>query len=430
MSEASVKMATLSIGDELLTGEVVDTNASFIAGKLYDAGLRVERHLTVADDEKAIAAALRELAEDFDAIVVTGGLGPTPDDLTAAAAARAAGVPLETSAGALAHLADFSGQIPGGLHPSNDRQAQLPQGSTLIANPLGTACGFTLRLGKAHFHFLPGVPYEMERMLTESVLPALLEKTGASSGLRTTLKLFGISEAAAAAELIGLLPEGSPVQLAYCVKFPEIHLILRSSSEHADALAAAAEAVRERLGRYLFAENEQTLDSILARLFLVSGATLALAESCTGGLVAARITNVAGSSAWFLEGAVTYSNQAKVRMLQVPAELIELRGAVSAEVAAAMANGALFTSGADLALSVTGIAGPGGGTPEKPVGTVFIALADRNSYDVRQYQFPGDRDRVRAITCFAALNLLRRHLLPLTGVSDPVHPVPAREKSL
>jgi len=146
--------------------------------------------------------------------------------------------------------------------------------------------------------------------------------------------------------------------------------------------------------------------------------------------VAARITNVAGSSAWFLEGSVTYSNKAKVRMLQVPAELIELRGAVSAEVAAAMANGALFASGADLALSVTGIAGPGGGTPEKPVGTVFIALADRNSYDVRQYLFPGDRDRVRAITCFAALNLLRRHLLPLTGVSDPVHPVPAGEKSL
>ena len=420
MKEASVKMATLSIGDELLTGEVVDTNASYIAGKLYDAGLRVERHLTVADDEEAIAAALLELAASFQAVVVTGGLGPTPDDLTAAAAARAAGVPLETSAEALAHLVHFSEQIPGGLHPSNDRQAQVPQGSALIANPLGTACGFTLRLANAHCYFLPGVPYEMERMLQESVLPALLENWGARSGLRTTLKLFGISEAAAAAELTGILPEGSPVQLAYCVKFPEIHLILRSSSEYAAPLAAAAEAVRERLGRYLFAENEQTLDSVLARLFLVSGTTLALAESCTGGLVAARITRVAGSSAWFLEGAVTYSNQAKVRMLQVPAELIESRGAVSAEVAVAMANGALLASGADLALSVTGIAGPGGGTPEKPVGTVFIALADRNSCDVRQYQFPGDRDRVRAITCFAALNLLRKHLLALPGASDPV----------
>jgi nicotinamide-nucleotide amidase len=419
MSEISVKMATLSIGDELLTGEVVDTNASFIAGKLYDAGLRVARHLTVADDEEAIAAALHALAEEFDAIVVTGGLGPTPDDLTAAAAARAAGVPLETSAGALAHLADFAGQVPGGLHPSNDRQAQLPQGCALIANPLGTACGFILRLGNAQFHFLPGVPYEMERMLEESVLSALLEKSAVLPGLRTTLKLFGISEAAAAAELTGTLPEGSPVQLAYCVKFPEIHLILRSSAQHAAPLAAAAAAVRERLGRYLFAENEQSLDSVLARLFLASGTTLALAESCTGGLIAARITNVAGSSAWFLEGAVTYSNQAKVRMLQVPVEMIELHGAVSAEVAVAMANGALLASGAGLALSVTGIAGPGGGTPEKPVGTVFIALADRTSCEVRQYQFPGDRDRVRAITCFAALNLLRKYLLSLPGAADP-----------
>ena len=242
MKEASVKMATLSIGDELLTGEVVDSNASFIAGKLYDAGLRVERHLTVADDEEAIAAALGELAAGFQAVVVTGGLGPTPDDLTAAAAARAAVVPLETSAEALAHLAHFSEQIPGGLHPSNNRQAQVPQGSALIANPLGTACGFTLRLANAQCYFLPGVPYEMERMLMESVLPALLEKSGAGSGLRTTLKLFGISEAAAAAELTGLLPEGSPVQLAYCVKFPEINLILRSSAEHAAPLAAAAEA--------------------------------------------------------------------------------------------------------------------------------------------------------------------------------------------
>jgi nicotinamide-nucleotide amidase len=414
-----VRLATLSIGDELLTGEVVDTNAAQIAGRLFDLGLAAGRHLTVPDDEAAIAAALGELAGDYDAVVVTGGLGPTPDDLTAAAAARAAGVPLEPSAEALAHLARFSERVPGGLHPSNDRQALVPSGAPLIANPLGTACGFILRLGGAEFFFLPGVPFEMLRMLEESVLPALLERGGADRGLRRTLKIFGISEAAAAAELAGLLPEGSPVQLAYCVKFPEIHLILRSPAGQAQLLEDAAAAVRERLGRYLFAEDAGSLDTVLAALFRETGATLGLAESCTGGLIAARITETAGSSAWFLEGVVSYSNAAKNRLLRVPRELIDSLGAVSAEVAVAMAQGAREGSGADLALSVTGIAGPDGGSPEKPVGTVFIALADRDGCQVKHYQFPGDRERVRSITCFTALNLVRKRLLALSGAPGP-----------
>jgi len=415
-----VKLATLSIGDELLTGEVVDTNQSLIAGRLFEAGLGVERHLTVPDDEGAIAAALVELARSFDKVIVTGGLGPTPDDLTAAAAARAAALPLHPSAEAIAHLARFSERVSGGLHPANSRQALVPHGSPLIPNPLGTACGFTLRIAGTEFFFLPGVPFEMERMLEESVLPSLIKADGGDPGRRCILKLFGISEAAAAAELAGLLPEGSPVQLAYCVRFPELHLILRSAKRHGVLLAEARAAVLDRLGRYLFAEDEATMDSVLAGLFRRSGSTLALAESCTGGLIAAQITRVAGSSAWFLEGAVTYSNAAKVRTLQVPEELIESRGAVSAEVAIAMASGARAASGADLALSVTGIAGPDGGTPEKPVGTVFVALADLNGCLVKQYQFPGDRDRVRSITCFSALNLLRRKLLASPKAPDRV----------
>jgi nicotinamide-nucleotide amidase len=413
-----VRLATLSIGDELLTGEVVDTNQSHIAGRLFDAGLTVRRHLTAPDDLEAIAAALRELGPLCDALVVTGGLGPTPDDLTAAAAAAAAGVALETSPEALAHLARFSQRIPGGLHPSNDRQALVPGSSALIPNPLGTACGFRLTIAGADCFFLPGVPFEMKRMLEETVLPALIAKSGADPGLRRTLKIFGISESAAAAELAGVLPADSAVQLAYCVKYPEIHLILRSPARYEAELEQAAAAVRDRLGRYLFAENEQTMDSLLAGLFRASGKTLALAESCTGGMIAERITRTAGSSDWFLEGAVTYSNAAKSRMLGVPAELIDSVGAVSSEVAAAMAAGARAASGADLALSVTGVAGPGGGSPEKPVGTVFVALASEDFCQVKQYQFPGDRDRVRTMTCFSALNLLRQQLLGLPGVPD------------
>ena len=409
-----MRISTLSIGDELLCGEVVDTNACHIAAKLYDLGARVLRHATIGDCEEAIAAALEELASASDAVVVTGGLGPTPDDMTAAAAARAAGSELVLSNQALQHLASFAERIPGGLHPANQRQALVPAGCSLIPNPLGTACGFTFRLGSAQLFFLPGVPSEMERMLEDTVLPALAER-GSQAGRRITLKLFGISEAAAAAKLEGCLAVESPVELAYCVKFPEIHLILRCQARHEESMAAAAAAVRERLGSFIFAQGEQTMDSVLASLFKKSGLTLALAESCSGGMIAARITAEPGSSGYFLEGDVTYSNQAKTRRLQVPAELIAAKGAVSAEVASAMAIGARRAAGTDLALAVTGIAGPDGGTQDKPVGTVFVALADATGCRVNGYHFPGDRAGVRSITCFTALDWLRKYLLDLHG---------------
>ena len=406
-----MRVAILSIGDELLSGEVVDTNASHIADRLYDAGIRVLKHLTVPDNEEAIVEGLHELASSSDAVVVTGGLGPTPDDYTAQAAARAAGVELELSQDALEHLEVFAKRISGGLHPANRRQALLPGGCALIPNPLGTACGFVVKIGAADFFFLPGVPYEMERMLEESVLPRL--RSAGGGWQRVTLKLFGLPEAAAAELLEGALPDGSPVELAYCVKYPEIHLILRAAKVHADLLREAAATVRERIGSFIFAKDRETMDDRLALLFRERGVTLSLAESCTGGMIAARITAVPGSSAYFLAGNVTYSNEAKSRMLEVPAELIERHGAVSAEVALAMATGARRGAGSDLALSVTGIAGPDGGTPEKPVGTVYIALADASSCMVERYNFQGDRDVVRSLTCFTALDWLRKYLLNL-----------------
>jgi PncC family amidohydrolase len=261
---------------------------------------------------------------------------------------------------------------------------------------------------------MPGVPFEMKRMFEETVLPKLAGRES-GAGLRVTLKVFGMSEAEVGVRVDGCLPADSPVELAYCVKFPAINLILRSRKGQEEALAEAAQRVRERLAGFIFAEGEQGMDQVLAALFRESGLTLALAESCTGGLIAARITAEAGSSAYFLEGNVTYSNQAKTRLLQVPARLIQEQGAVSAEVACAMADGARLAAGSDLALSVTGIAGPEGGSAEKPVGTVFIALATADSCRVERYNFQGDREEVRAITCFTALDWLRRHLLALRG---------------
>ncbi|GFO53167.1 CinA-like protein [Geomonas sp. Red276] len=405
-----MRLSTLSIGDELLSGEVVDTNASHIAGRCFQIGLRVQKHLTVGDQEESIVAALLELASASDAVIVTGGLGPTPDDLTSAAAARAAGLEMEVSAEALAHLDRFAARITGGLHPGNQRQALLPRGCPLIPNPLGTACGFELLIDGARLFFMPGVPFEMKRMLEETVLPALAAE-GREPNRRIVLKLFGTSEAAVAARLEGALPAGSPVELAYCVKFPEIHIILRGEAKDAGLVERAAAEVAGRFPRELFARDEDTMDEVLAALFRQKGRTLSLAESCTGGMIASRITSQGGSSAYFLEGAVTYSNRAKARMLGVPADLIDAKGAVSAEVAVAMATGARLAAGSDLALSVTGIAGPDGGTPEKPVGTVYMALADGNDCRVTRYNFQGDRDAVRSITTVSALDWLRRYLL-------------------
>jgi nicotinamide-nucleotide amidase len=227
---------------------------------------------------------------------------------------------------------------------------------------------------------------------------------------RLTLKLFGISEAAVAATVEGCIPPDSPVQLAYCVKFPAVHLVLRAPAVHGELLEEAADRIRNRLGDELFAEDDQTMDQVVASLFRRSGLTLALAESCTGGMIAARITSQAGSSAYFLAGNVTYSNEAKTRITHVPAELIGAKGAVSAEVACAMATGARMMAGSDLAVSVTGIAGPEGGSEDKPVGTVYMALADAMSCRVNRYNFQGDRERVREISCFTALDWLRTYL--------------------
>jgi PncC family amidohydrolase len=250
-------------------------------------------------------------------------------------------------------------------------------------------------------------------MFEDTVLPQLAGAQGA--GLRLTLKIFGMSEAEVGVRVQGVLPPDSPVELAYCVNFPAINLILRAQAGQEQALAATAQLVRERLSDVIFAENQETMDQVLAALFRESGLTLALAESCTGGLIAARLTAEAGSSAYFLEGNVTYSNAAKTRLLQVPPRLIEEQGAVSAEVACAMAHGARLAAGSDLALSVTGIAGPEGGSAEKPVGTVYLALARAGSCRVERYNFQGDREAVRAITCFTALDWLRRHLLSVRG---------------
>lgn len=413
-----MNVSTLSIGDELMCGEVIDTNAAAIAARLYACGMKVRRHLTVGDTEAEIVAAIQSLAAASDAVIISGGLGPTVDDITARAAAQATGDRQVMNDEALTHLRNFAGKLGGPLHPQNERQALLPAAATVIPNPTGTACGFILTYGGCSLFFLPGVPGEMTRMLEETVVPALRQRLSRNRCLRTgVLKVLGPSEAEVDALLADLADPDAGVSLAYGVSFPEIFVKIRVEGENAEAVAAAlartSEGARQKLGASVYAEDDETMDSVVAKLFREKAVTLSLAESCTGGLVAKRITDVPGSSAYFLTGVVTYANTAKSGVLGVSPELLEEKGAVSAEVASAMAQGVHHLSGSDIALAVTGIAGPEGGTPDKPVGTVYIALATRAGCRTKLFRFHGNRQEIRTITAFVAMNWLRTYLLSL-----------------
>jgi len=412
-----MRISTLSVGDELVSGQITDTNAGTIAEALLNHGMRVQRHMAVGDSEPDIIEALLELGRNSDAVIVTGGLGPTADDLTARAAARATGRRLVLNTHAKAHARDMSGRLASLIVcPLNDKQAMIPTKTTLIHNPSGTACGFHLMNNGCFMFFLPGVPSEMYRMLRESVIAFLMERITPRRVIRTELiNIFGPCEAEVDELLIGVARPDQGLHMGICVTFPWMRITLRAEADSDAAVAAllepAVRLVRERLKEYVFAVGEAGIDEVVAELLPTSGLTLALAESCTGGMIAQRITAISGSSRYFLEGAVTYSNTAKIRQLCVDAALLEEKGAVSSDVASAMAKGIRRVSGSDLGLAVTGIAGPDGGTPEKPVGTVFISLVAPDGCWTKRFQFSGSREQIRVLTTWTALDWLRRYLL-------------------
>jgi nicotinamide-nucleotide amidase len=411
-----MRISTLSVGDELICGQITDTNACTIAGALLNQGLRLQRHMSVGDSEPDIIEALLELGRNSDAVIVTGGLGPTADDLTARAAARATGRRLVLNDHAKAHVRDMSGRLASlVVCPLNDKQAMIPAKTTLIPNPTGTACGFYLMNNGCFMFFLPGVPSEMVRMLLDTVLPFLATRVTRRRVIRMEhLNVFGPCEAEVDEMLSGIAQPEQGLYLGICVTFPWMRITLRAEADSddkaAELLAPAVLSVQERLEEYVFSTGEMTIDETVADLFIQQGVTLALAESCTGGMIAQRITSIPGSSRYFLEGAVTYSNASKARQLGVDATLLVEKGAVSGEAASAMAKGVRQAAGSDLGLAVTGIAGPDGGTDDKPVGTVFISLAAPDGCWTKRFRFSGSRDEIRTITAWTALDWLRRYL--------------------
>jgi nicotinamide-nucleotide amidase len=415
----SLNIAVLTTGDELINGEMSDTNTARIARVLSAQGYVVRESRCVGDDEQEIEAALRDLSTRREVIIATGGLGPTDDDLTARVAARTFERRLVLNEEALEQIRAFFRQRRMDMHPRNEKQALLPLKSTILSNRLGTAPGFSLRHGNCDLFFLPGVPPEMVAMLEETVLPRLRERSGGSAPLQERiLKVFGLSEPKVEGRFADQpLPAG--VHLAFGVDFPFVHVKLRASGDDASELLDRSELqARKRLEPFVFAIGRETLAGNVARLLTDAGLTLALAESCTGGMVAQMLTDIPGASRFLERAAVTYANSAKQDWLQVPEEVLTNDGAVSRSCAQAMARGIRRAAGTHLGLAITGIAGPDGGSPDKPVGTVFLALDAVDEERVQGYRFSGERDKVRRLAACMALEWLRRYVCARPRQSD------------
>ncbi len=407
----------LATGEEIRTGALIDTNSAHIAAALEEAGIRAVRLNAVGDDLDELAAVLTEIGARADVAVVTGGLGPTVDDLSAQAAARAGGVDLEQNPAALASIEAFFKRRNRPMNPSIRKQAVLPVAAEVLANPVGTAPGFSLLIGRCRFFFLPGVPFEMRRMLADQVLPRIVAVLGRNRGFRLvkTLSCFGLTESLTG-ERVAELPERFPgVQLGLRAKFPEIQVKLYGSgsdeAQVARLLQQAAAWAQDRLAEVVFSESGEPMAAVVGRMLRQRKATLALAESCTGGLISHLLTEVAGSSDYFLLSAVTYANDAKTRLLGVSPQGLVEHGAVHEHTAREMAAGVRALAGADYGLATSGIAGPGGGTAEKPVGTVCIGLASTERVHGWRLRFSYDRrDMNKQMFAMKALDLLRREL--------------------
>ena len=350
--------------------------------------------------------------------MATGGLGPTSDDLTAEAAARAAGQPQVLDPRALADIERFFKERQRKMTDSNKKQAMLPRTAQAIYNPIGTAPGFSLQIGKCRFFFLPGVPPEMKRMLSREVLPGIQKMPGAAQGhcLVRSITTFGLTESHTGELVADLTHDFPEIKLGLRAKFPEIHVKLYLNGEDLtwmqNRLAAATQWLRKRLGTHVLSIQGNSMQTVIGDLLRQHQATLAVAESCTGGRIANWLTDVAGSSDYFIFSGVTYANTAKSAILGISSDLLAQYGAVHEETARAMAAGVRRVSRATYGLATTGIAGPGGGTPEKPVGTVCIALASPEHVVGRRLFFPfGERSMNKTIFAMAALDMLRKELM-------------------
>lgn len=410
-----VQAEIICTGTELLRGEVLNTHLQYLGRKLTALGIEVVLHVTVGDDWSRMRAVLSDSLQRSDLIVTTGGLGPTTDDLTKETVAEVLGLDMYFDEAAFLQMKEFFRRRGAEMPDSIAKQAYFPVGSRILPNPVGTAPGVLIEKNEKIIVLLPGPPVELQQIFESSVIPFLqkLSRPGPVV-LSRVFKLTGISELAVQDRLRDLGGQGNP-GLAYVAKPGEVHVrITARGNTEAEAqalLQELAEKVRERVAGYIFGTDDEVLEEVVGRLLKEKGLTLAIAESCTGGMISSRLTDVPGSSQYFMGTVVAYDNRIKESLLQVPAQILATAGAVSRETAVAMAEGVRRMTGADLGLAVTGIAGPGGGSAEKPVGLVYIALTSEDGTCCREFRFPGMRVGVRRGAVNAALNMVRLYLL-------------------
>jgi len=405
----------IAIGSELLTPYRLDTNSLFLTDGLNQVGIRVVHKAVVGDSLDDMRASFRQALDRADLIVACGGLGPTDDDRTREAVADLLSRKLELNEGVLRHIQELFRRFGRVMPEINRRQAMVPEGATVIPNPRGSAPGLWIEASGHIVILLPGVPSELRAMFEQEIRPRLT-RLGHDERLFTRdLRITGLPESEVeqrVSPLYALYPDTETTILA---SPPGIQLHPRVwSRDPAQANQILDEMVKRMalaLGEHIYSTEGEAMEEVVARALTENRATIAVAESCTGGLLAERLTNIPGSSSYFLGGVVCYSNELKSSLVDVPAELIESKGAVSPEVALALADGIRKRTGATIGVGVTGIAGPGGGTPEKPVGLVHIGIADERGPRERRFQFPGDRERIRMHASQTALDSVRRYFL-------------------
>lgn len=406
----SLTAEILIVGTELLKGKVPERNSRFLSSQLSNLGITVKRITVLGDEAEELKEAIQRAKGRVQLVFVTGGLGITPDDVTREAVSEAFGLRLKKDKPYLQRLQEKFKEYHLPWREIDEKFALLPEGAEVLPNPLGV-CGFRLSLDDTEFFFLPGVPEEVEAIFKEGILP-YLKRRASGHVLKRTFKCFGLTEG----KLLELISDiKGPFEISYLPVFPEVHLELTvragSQREAEEVLDRYHSVLAERLGLFLFGTDSDTMESVVGKLLRERGLTLSTAESCTGGLIAHRLTEVPGSSEYFLGGIVSYSNQSKIRDLFVSEKTLEEQGPVSRECALEMAQGVRRRFGSSLGLATTGIAGPTGGTEDTPTGTVFIAWSAKGEEEVKRYRFFGDRSQIKLMASEVALDRIRRFLL-------------------
>ena len=409
-----MQVELITIGDELLYGKTLDTNATYIAEKLGEIGATVVRMTTIGDTLENIEKALRAAMRSVDAVVVTGGLGPTPDDVTRQAAAQTFGLKMIFREDIYRDI-EMRWKRRGRPVPESAKiLALVPEGTEVIKNAVGAAAGLKIKHENTTFFFLPGVPDEMRSMMDDCVLPFLTEKAAGRALRHRLLKTAGITESAIHEKLKGVEERIQGVKIAYLPQQYEVHLRLtaigKSVKVAENHLIQVEKVVRERLGYYIYGINDECLEEVISGLLLEKGMSISVAESCTGGLISGRLTDIPGSSNFLKRGVVAYSGQAKNEMLSISIDMLEKYGTVSPETTKTMAENMRTLGRTDIGLAVTGIMGPTGGTEEIPVGTAYVGLAHPGGSHLKEFHFLGDRRTNKQFAAQAALNEVRLFL--------------------